>query len=80
MFYIYILMSLKNRKIYIGQTNNLNDRLSRHNKGQCFSTKPYRPYKLIYFEIYQSRLEAMKRERYFKSLKSSKSIWKIINQ
>ena len=73
-FFVYILKSLKDNRLYIGQTNNLEDRIKRHNKGEVAATKNRRPLELIYSEIYNSRSEAMKRERYLKSLKSSKYI------
>lgn len=69
-FFIYILKSVKDDKFYIGQTNNLIDRLSRHNAGKVTATRNRRPLILIYKEKYESRAEAMKREKYLKSLKS----------
>ncbi|MBS1539503.1 MAG: GIY-YIG nuclease family protein, partial [Bacteroidetes bacterium] len=32
-FYVYILQSDKDQSFYIGQTNNLDERLKRHNLG-----------------------------------------------
>ena len=72
--FIYILQSLKDYKFYIGQTNNLADRIERHNKGQVIATRNRKPLKLIYSEIYNSRSEAVKRESYLKSLKNPKYI------
>ncbi len=73
-YFVYILQSLKDNRLYIGQTNNLEDRIKRHNNGEVVATKNRRPLDLIYSETYDSRTEAMKRERYLKSLKSSKYI------
>ncbi|MEK6570515.1 MAG: GIY-YIG nuclease family protein, partial [Bacteroidota bacterium] len=50
-FYVYVLRSLKDGKLYIGQTNNLQERLLRHNHGRVKSTKGRRPLQLIYFEV-----------------------------
>ncbi|MGW8185556.1 MAG: GIY-YIG nuclease family protein [Candidatus Moraniibacteriota bacterium] len=47
-FFIYILESLKDGKLYIGQTNNLENRIIRHNSGQVSSTKNRRPLEIIY--------------------------------
>ena len=66
MFYIYILKN-KNGKIYIGQTNNLTDRLRRHNSGLMKSTKFGLPWEIIYSEPFKTRQEAMKREKNLKS-------------
>jgi putative endonuclease len=62
MFYVYILESLTNSLFYVGQTNNLTDRLKRHNKGTVKSTKSKGPYKLVYFEEFETRAGAMHRE------------------
>ena len=61
-FYVYILESLKDRTFYIGQTNNLKDRVQRHNKGLIKSTQYKKPYRLCYFEEFETRAEAMYRE------------------
>ncbi|MDO9231430.1 MAG: GIY-YIG nuclease family protein [bacterium] len=73
-FFVYILRSIKDDKLYIGQTNNLEKRIERHNNGQVRSTKSRRPLELIYQETYKTRTETMAREKYLKSLKSSKYI------
>jgi len=62
MYYTYILESQKDRTFYIGQTNNLIDRLKRHNSGKLKSTCNKIPYKLVYYESFERRSEAMKRE------------------
>lgn len=64
---VYILKSLKDKKLYIGTTNNLSRRIQQHNKGQSKSTKSRKPFVLIYRESYPSKSEAMKREWYFKN-------------
>ena len=75
-YFIYILKSLKDNKLYIGQTNNLQKRIARHNKGEVKAARNRLPLVLIYNEIFQTRKEAMRREIYFKSLKNSKYIIK----
>ncbi len=66
MYYVYFLKSLKNGDIYIGSTEDVSNRLKRHNDGKIKSTKFYRPWQLLGFEIYSTRGEAIKRERFFK--------------
>jgi putative endonuclease len=68
MFYTYILISLKDRTHYYGSTEHLEKRLSEHNSGKIKYTKGHRPYKIHYFELFNSRKEAFVRERYFKSI------------
>ena len=67
MFYTYILYSAHSDRIYIGQTNDVNFRLSKHNAGLVRSTKSYIPWKLVHHEIFNTRSEAMLREKYLKS-------------
>ena len=78
MFYTYILR-LSNGKYYIGQTNNLLNRLNRHQSGQATYTKKFLPCELVYSEQFTSRSEAMRREKYLKSLKDRTLIEKLIN-
>ena len=67
MYFLYILKSIKYKKTYVGMTNNVQRRLSEHNKGECHFTKKYAPWVIIYTEILTNQEEAHKRERYFKS-------------
>jgi len=67
MYYLYILRSLKDNKLYIGATVNIETRINQHNKGQSKSTRYRRPLILIYSEQYMTKSEAMKREWYFKN-------------
>ena len=48
-------------------TSDVNKRLNEHNAGKTKSTKGYRPWKLFFYEKYNSREEARKREKYLKS-------------
>ena len=65
--YVYILKSLKYKKYYIGLSANVGRRLLEHSSGWVKKTKFYRPFKLIYVEIVNNRLEARNLEKYFKS-------------
>ncbi|OGY46738.1 MAG: excinuclease ABC subunit C [Candidatus Buchananbacteria bacterium RIFCSPLOWO2_01_FULL_46_12] len=66
MFYNYVLQSLKNKMLYIGYTTNLEKRFKEHNDGLNQSTKPYRPWKLIYYEACLNEKDAKRREGYLK--------------
>ncbi|MFC1619843.1 GIY-YIG nuclease family protein [Candidatus Neomarinimicrobiota bacterium] len=67
MFFTYVLLSPSHNRIYVGQTDNLDARLSRHNAGLVRSTKVYKPWELLHVEEFPTRAEAMKRERELKS-------------
>jgi putative endonuclease len=60
--YLYLLKSLKDGNYYIGQTENVKERLKKHNDGEVRSTKSRRPFVLIGYEEYQTKNEARWRE------------------
>jgi len=62
MYYVYILKSIKDRKLYIGYTNNLQRRIKEHNSKLNKSTKSRAPFKLVYYEAYANLSDAKKRE------------------
>ncbi|HPL95621.1 MAG TPA: GIY-YIG nuclease family protein [bacterium] len=74
MFFTYILFSLKDKKRYFGYTSNINKRLNFHNKGLNPSTKNRRPLILLAFKEFTNKIEAIKYERYLKSLKGGKQL------
>ena len=67
MFYVYVIKSLVDGRLYKGLSQNIDRRLKEHNSGKTKSTKPYRPWKLVYYEKFETRVEARNREKYFKS-------------
>ena len=69
-YYVYVLKSIEKSRYYIGHSSNLERRVSEHNAGKTRSTKAYRPWKLVYFEKFESKSEAYKREMEIKSHKS----------
>ena len=67
MHYTYILKSVKFIKYYTGYTDNLENRLEKHNNGKSLYSSRYKPWRIIYFEEFASKNDAIKREKYFKS-------------
>ena len=67
MFYVYILLSEKDGKLYTGYTKNLKLRFEQHCKGLVESTKNRRPLILIYYEACLNQQDATKQEKYFKT-------------
>ena len=61
-YFVYILQSIHDDWLYIGQTDNLKNRFIKHNTGKVKSTKHKIPFNLVYYEQYYSRSEAMWRE------------------
>lgn len=66
-FYVYTLLSLKDKKFYTGFTKDLKDRLSRHARGEVRSTMNRRPFKLIHYEYFIDEGDAKAREVFLKS-------------
>jgi putative endonuclease len=80
MFFVYALYSSKFNKIYIGQTVDLDKRLTEHNAGLSFYTKRFMPWEIVYTEKIKTRTEAMKREKQLKSQKGREFIWNHIRK
>ena len=78
MYYFYILQSLKNKKLYIGQTSDLKRRLIEHNSGKNFSTKPNIPYELIFYSGFKNKEDVANCEQYFKTTAGWKRIKKML--
>ena len=73
-YFTYILLSESSGRFYIGQTNNLSERLKRHNGNQSKSTKNRGPWKLYFHTEFETRSEAVILEQYLKSLKNHQLI------
>ncbi len=78
MYYVYILKSKKNKNLYIGYTIDLKKRLAEHNNGNNISTKPFRPYILIFYESFINKKDAIAREKYLKSGWGFRTIKKML--
>ncbi|EKE20133.1 MAG: hypothetical protein ACD_8C00051G0002 [uncultured bacterium] len=67
MYYTYVLLSNKDKKLYTGFTNNLKLRFEQHQKGKVESTKDRRPFDLVYYEACLNQQDATGREKYLKT-------------
>lgn len=79
MYFVYVLKSRKDSKLYYGLTRDLKSRVSEHNSRQVLSTKSRVPLDLVYFEEVGTLSLARKREKYFKSGFGRKYIARRIN-
>ena len=80
MYYVYVLLSLKDKKFYIGFTNDFKRRLKEHNSGKNISTKSRLPLKLLYYEAHLSKTDAARRERYFKTSKGKSTLKQMLRE
>ena len=77
MFYAYVLKSTSKDFYYKGHCEDLEQRLKEHNSGMTQSIKPYIPFTIVYFEMFETRAEAINREKYFKSAAGRRYLNKI---
>jgi len=80
MFYVYLLESQKDGKYYIGQTSNLDERLSYHNSNRSKYTSNKGPWKLVGYKTFLTRGEAMKEEKRLKGMKNREYIKKVLTE
>ena len=66
MFYVYVIQSCINSKLYIGYSSDLKRRLYEHNNGKVNYTRKFKPWVLIYYEAYANEKIARNRERQLK--------------
>lgn len=67
MYYTYVLKSKKDHQFYIGWTDDLIERVKRHNKGLVQSTKDRLPMEIVYYESCLIKEKAIKREKQLKT-------------
>ena len=80
MFYVYVLHSEKDGKLYTGFSNNLKNRIKYHEQGKVASTKDRRPVTLIYYEAYLMEEDAKGREIFLKSGSGKRFLRKQLTQ
>jgi putative endonuclease len=70
MYYTYIIKSISKDLYYIGQTNNLEDRIYRHNHNRNKYTKGKGPWKLVFSKTFECRSDAVQLEQKLKSFRN----------
>ncbi len=75
-FYVYVLFSIKDKKFYIGFSANLKNRLAQHKNGLVKSTAKRLPMCLIYYEAFSEEQDARRNEKYYKTDKGRKDLYK----
>ncbi len=81
MYFVYILKSQKDLKLYTGFTPDTPySRKTKHNSGDVPSTKGRRPLDLIYFEAYINERDALRREKYLKTTAGKRAIKHMLRE
>jgi putative endonuclease len=79
MYYVYILKSKRNGKLYKGLTNDLERRINEHNRGESTYTSQNGPWELLYYEAFKSESDARREEKFLKSGKGKERIKYLLN-
>ena len=78
--YIYILESFAGDHLYVGIAKDLPKRLKEHNTGRSFSTKAYRPWRVIHYEAYINEDDAKRREKYLKTSQGARLLKRMLKE
>lgn len=79
MYYVYVLRSLKNNRLYTGSTLDLERRIREHNSGVSKYTKLTRPYVLVHRETFNTKSEAYRRELFLKTGKGREYLNSVLD-
>ncbi|OGB73643.1 hypothetical protein A3K24_02260 [candidate division Kazan bacterium RIFCSPHIGHO2_01_FULL_44_14] len=80
MYYVYVLRSQIDGKLYVGFTEDLKKRLIAHNSGKNLSTQTRKPLDLIFYEAFINKFDALRRERYFKTTKEKVTLVQMLRE
>ena len=78
MYYVYVLLSKKDNRFYLGYTKDIVRRYKEHARGANYSTKHRRPLELIYYEAHNNPIDAKRREKYFKTSKGKSTLRQML--
>ena len=79
-WYVYVLRSMKDKQFYIGSTSDVQRRLQQHQRGENVSTEKRLPVELLYFEAHRSKEDAIRREKYFKTMKGKVTLRQMLRE
>ena len=77
-YFVYLIGSYKHRQLttYVGYTNDLKKRINLHNKGSGAKFTRGRKWKLLYYEKFLTKKEAISRECYIKKNRKLRNLIK----
>ena len=79
-YFVYVLKSKKDQKLYTGFSKNPEKRLKEHNLGKTRSLFKRRPLVMIYKEEFDDELEARRREKFIKTGQGRKILKSILSK
>jgi putative endonuclease len=66
-WFVYVIKSEKDGRLYKGMSEDVGLRLITHNNGKVSATKAFRPWRLVYSEMCRDSTHAREREKFLKS-------------
>ena len=79
-YYVYIIYSQLKNRYYTGYSSDPEERLVEHNLGATPSTRPGRPWTLVFTEEFESKTAAILREKEIKRMKSRKYVESLLGK
>lgn len=68
MYYVYILQSINyNKQFYVGFSEDIKERLKEHNKGKSTYTNKFKPWRIVFYSVFNSKKKALDFEKYLKT-------------
>jgi putative endonuclease len=78
MYFVYIIQSDFDGTYYIGYSEDISKRVNEHNFGKTNYTSKKRPWKLVYYEEFSNKPDALKREKFLKRQKNKDFYLRLI--
>lgn len=80
MYFVYVLRSSIDQQLYVGFSENLDQRLKSHNNGEVTSTQFKRPWERIFYECYTNKADALRREKYLKTTMGKRALKMMLRE
>jgi len=73
MYYVYILLNETKTRTYTGVADDVDKRLADHNAGRVKSSRPYRPYKIIHSESFETLKQLVRKKDFISQRQAGES-------
>lgn len=77
-YFVYVVRSKKDGRLYIGSTDNVARRLREHNRGKTRSLRHRRPLEVIYVEEFINADDGRRREKQLKSFNGGEALRRLL--
>lgn len=80
MYYVYVIKSSRDGRLYKGFTSNITNRIKEHNLGEVSSTRVFCPWELVYYEAFLSIKDVRREELFLKSGKGRERLKYLLTE